>query len=121
MAFVLEKCSDKVFAQLSLPDRLHSDERLNPIGQSLVFDLGRRSALMLHPFHHADYPDQCVSFFTEGEQFNGQILSFGAGMPQRVYINVDLDADPAVLRREATCSLSVQVRRVPLRGQGRPA
>jgi hypothetical protein len=106
MPFIRAICTAEVFEQLALPSSLVEDAKLNPLNQSLVFDLASRSALIPHPFHYSDYPDRALSFYVAGRYFNvGELVQSSEG-PDRAVIYFDNAASPEV--RLSTTSLLQQ-------------
>ncbi|ARV19916.1 hypothetical protein AEP_02991 [Curvibacter sp. AEP1-3] len=121
MAFVQDICSTEIFNHLSLFQGLTEDEKTNPIGRDLIFDLDSRSALIPHPIHYSDYPDRSMNFYVAGKCFNVWELVQRSDGPDRVEIYFDrkfeapdrsnvislLQQAVAIFRNEPVCGLPV--------------
>ncbi len=121
MAFIKDICTTEVFNQLSLFQELIGDEKLNPIGRNLIFDLDSRSALIPHPTHYSHYPDRSLKFYVAGKCFNVWELVQRSDGPDRIEIYFDRNFEAtdrsnvisllkqavAIFRNEPVCLLTV--------------
>ena len=92
MPFVREVYTAAVLDRLGLVT-LASDTTLSRINRELIFDLDSRSALIVHPYSHADFPDRYMSFAFEGKGFNTWELLERSDEPDRIEIYFDRTVD----------------------------
>jgi hypothetical protein len=86
--FVREAFTADVLERLGLVT-LASDATLSRVNRELIFDLDSRSALIVHPYSHADYPDRYMSFVLEGKGFTTWEKFDRSDGPARIEIYID--------------------------------
>lgn len=125
MTFVRARCTEQLLDQLRLPASLKASDDLNPVGHDLIHDLAACSALIPHPFHHADYPDRQLAFYLRGRHFIAWEYVQRSDGVDRVELTIEADVDDAtcndistlleqavaLLRNEARCSLPIVLKR----------
>lgn len=57
MNLVKGTCTEELFIALNLPESLRGKTLRNPIGNTIVYDLQQRIAVVFYPMNHGDYPD----------------------------------------------------------------